>query len=171
MKSNFWFCIWLHGSFFIILMYLLKRIFFWILKKKDFEKSYWTYTLEIEESNSTFTSGPWSELCQTGLVFLKKWIFKNHLLNKKIFQIWKLVWKFFSGQIPKWWVIRSLESFVPKILLQTQAEKMHLKIFLKAHFWRTLGLFQTFRMSSWTYKSENENSDGTLWSPTFDFVY
>ena len=28
MKSNFWFCIWLHGSFFIFLMYLLKRIFF-----------------------------------------------------------------------------------------------------------------------------------------------
>ena len=37
MKSNFWFCIRLHGSFFKILMYLLKQILFWIPQKKILE--------------------------------------------------------------------------------------------------------------------------------------
>ena len=37
----------------------------------------------------------------------------------------------------------SLESFVKKFLLKTQAEKLHLKFFLKAYFKRTLGLNQT----------------------------
>ena len=59
--------------------------------------------------------------------------FKNSL-HKKFCEIWKVVEKNFLRQKPKWWVMRSLGSFITKFLNETQAEKMHLKIFLKASF-------------------------------------
>ena len=66
-------------------------------------------------------------------------LFEGHSIrnSKKNFKIWKLEEKIFSGKIPKWWVKRSLGSFVKKILLEAWAEKLRLKIFLEASFPRT----------------------------------
>ena len=61
---------------------------------------------------------------------------------KKNFENFKCIKKFFFAQETKWWVMRSLGSFVKKFLHQTQAEEMHLKIFLKAHFLEVLRLFR-----------------------------
>ena len=145
--------------------------FFSNSQKRNFGNSHWTNTLEFWNFKWTFTFGPWPEVCQTRKDFSKKLIFKKHLLHKENFESWKLKWKFFWGQIPKWWVKWSLGSYVKKFLLETQAEKMHLKIFLKAYFRGTLGLNQNFGMGCWPYKSENRNSKDTLWTSTFDFVY
>ena len=71
------------------------------------------------------------------------WIFVYfNEISKKKFENFKCIKKFFFAQETKWWVMRSLGSFVKKFLHQTQAEEMHLKIFLKAHFLEVLRLFR-----------------------------
>ena len=72
-------------------------------------------------------------------------LFEGHSIgnSKKNFEIWKFVKKIFFGQEPKWWVKRSLGSFVKKFLLEACAEKLHLKIFLEATFRKSQAFLKT----------------------------
>ena len=131
----------MHALFFIIVNYLSKQNFFQFVKIKILkihtEQILWKF--KISTKNLILL---WPDVCQNRNGFSKIFIFKKSLLNKKISEIWKVVKKNFGGQIPKWWVMRSLGTFVKKFLHETQTEEMRLKFFLKASF-----------LKGWTIKS------------------